>query len=118
MSEEHTHEDGTTHNHEGGNEPHTHDAPAAASTEAPAAPAAPQLGVNDLKLMANIIEVVSNRGAIKANEMAAVGSLYNNLMNFLIANGAVQAPEAQVAEDAPVGEDTEEEIAEEGNDDA
>ncbi len=79
------------------------------------APAAPQLGVNDLKLMANIIEVVSNRGAIKANEMAAVGSLYNNLMNFLIANGAVQAPEAQVAEDAPVGEDTNEEIAEEGN---
>ena len=88
------------------------------ATEAPAAPAAPQLGVNDLKLMANIIEVVSNRGAIKANEMAAVGSLYNNLMNFLIANGAVQAPEAQVAEDAPVGEDTNEEIAEEGNDDA
>jgi hypothetical protein len=82
------------------------------------APAAPQLGVNDLKLMANIIEVVSNRGAIKANEMAAVGNLYNNLMNFLIANGAVQAPEAQVAEDAPVGEDTNEEIAEEGNDDA
>lgn len=87
------------------------------------APAAPQLGVNDLKLMANIIEVVSNRGAIKANEMAAVGNLYNNLMNFLIANGAVQAPEAQVAEDAPVGEDTNEEIAEEtveeeGSDDA
>lgn len=87
------------------------------------APAAPQLGVNDLKLMANIIEVVSNRGAIKANEMAAVGNLYNNLMNFLIANGAVQAPEAQVAEDAPVGEDTNEEIAEntveeEGSNDA
>ena len=46
------------------------------------APAGPQLGVNDLKLMANIIEVVSNRGAIKANEMAAVGNLYNVLMNF------------------------------------
>ena len=89
-----------------------------APTEETTAPATPQLGVNDLKLMANIIEVVSNRGAIKANEMAAVGNLYNNLMNFLIANGAVQAPEAQVAEDAPVGEDTNEEIAEEGNKDA
>jgi hypothetical protein len=85
----------------------------AEETTATEAPAAPQLGVNDLKLMANIIEVVSNRGAVKANEMAAVGSLYNNLMNFLIANGAVQAPEAQVAEGAPVGEDTNEEIAEE-----
>ena len=45
---------------------------------------APTLGVNDLKLMANIIEVVSNRGAIKANEMQAVGMLYNNLMTFLV----------------------------------
>ena len=102
MSEEHTHEDGTTHNHEGGNEPHTHDSPADASTEAPAAP---QLGVNDLKLMANIIEVVSNRGAIKANEMAAVGSLYNNLMNFLIANGAIQPAAPEVAEEVEATEE-------------
>jgi len=63
---------------------------------------APQLGVNDLKLMANILEVVSNRGAIKANEMAAVGTLYNNLMTFLIANGAVEMPVPEVqAEQAP-----------------
>jgi hypothetical protein len=67
---------------------------------------APALGVNDLKLMANIIEVVSNRGAIKANEMAAVGSLYNNLMNFLISNGAIQAeaPEVSDEEVAATGE--------------
>ena len=65
---------------------------------------APALGVNDLKLMANIIEVVSNRGAIKASEMAAVGSLYNNLMNFLVANGAVEVPESQVADDCDMGE--------------
>ena len=67
---------------------------------AESAAAAPALGVNDLKLMANIIEVVSNRGAIKANEMAAVGSLYNNLMNFLIANGAIQTAAPEVADDA------------------
>ena len=73
------------------------------------APAAPALGVNDLKLMANIIEVVSNRGAIKANEMAAVGSLYNNLMNFLVANGAVDVSESQVADDGDMGELTGEE---------
>ena len=36
-------------------------------------------------------------------------------MKFLIANGAVQQPEAQVAPNAPVGEDTVEEIADEGN---
>ena len=79
-----------------------------AETAESAAPA-PALGVNDLKLMANIIEVVSNRGAIKASEMAAVGSLYNNLMNFLVANGAVEVPESQVADDGDMGELTGEE---------
>ncbi len=74
---------------------------------AESAEAAPALGVNDLKLMANIIEVVSNRGAIKANEMAAVGSLYNNLMNFLVANGAVEvytARNAPSTDDGDMGE--------------
>ena len=78
------------------------------NTEVPQAPA---LGVNDLKLMANVLEVVSNRGAIRANEMAAVGGLYNLLVNFLVANGAVEVNEPEVSEDAEVGEDTEEEIS-------
>jgi len=77
---------------------------------------APTLGVNDLKLMANIIEVVSNRGAIKANEMQAVGMLYNNLMTFLVANGAVEVPQPEVNNDAPVGED-EAEVETEGESD-
>ena len=58
----------------------------------------PGLGVADLKLMANVLEVVSNRGAIRANEMAAVGQLYNTLMTFLIANGAITPPNAQEAD--------------------
>jgi hypothetical protein len=59
---------------------------------------APQLGIADLKLMANIIDVVSNRGAIKANEMQAVGGLYNNLMTFLVANGAIELPQPEAEE--------------------
>ena len=70
--------------------------PAEGTTEAPQAPS---LGVNDLKVMANIIEVVSNRGAIRANEMAAVVNVYNILMNFLIANGAVKPAEENTAEE-------------------
>ena len=77
----------------------------ATATEEQQEVTAPTLGVNDLKLMANIIEVVSNRGAIKANEMQAVGMLYNNLMTFLVANGAVEVPQPEVNNDAPVGED-------------
>ena len=69
--------------------------------EKPEGGAIPGLGINDLKLMANVLEVVSNRGAIKANEMAAVGTLYNTLMTFLVANGALQQP-------APAEESTEE----------
>ncbi len=79
------------------------------------APQAPSLGVNDLKVMANIIEVVSNRGAIRANEMAAVGNVYNILMNFLIANGAVKPAEEQPAEEktdkTPEVAETQEEVS-------
>ena len=41
------------------------------------------INLNDLKLMAHIIKVVSARGAIQADEMTTVGSLYNKLEAFL-----------------------------------
>jgi hypothetical protein len=44
------------------------------------------LGLADLALMANIIQVTSERGAIKANEMQAVGALYSKLVAFVNAN--------------------------------
>jgi hypothetical protein len=43
------------------------------------------LTLNDLKLMAEVIKVVSSRGAIQADEMAAVGHLFNKLSNFIAA---------------------------------
>lgn len=76
-------------------------APEEAPVETPvAAPAASGFGVNDLKMVVNILEVVSNRGAIKANEMEVVGNLYNKLVNFLVANGAI-TPAAPAAAPAP-----------------
>jgi hypothetical protein len=36
--------------------------------------------------MANIIQVTADRGAIKANEMEAVGALYKKLVTFVNAN--------------------------------
>jgi hypothetical protein len=44
------------------------------------------LGLNDLALMANIIQVTAERGAIKANEMESVGALYKKLVTFVNAN--------------------------------
>jgi hypothetical protein len=53
------------------------------------------LGLADLALMANIIQVTSERGAIKANEMQAVGALYSKLVAFVNANAPKPEPTEQ-----------------------
>lgn len=52
----------------------------------------PSLGVQDLLLMYQIIQVVSQRGAIRADEMANVGGLHDRLKTFLEASGVVKSP--------------------------
>lgn len=41
------------------------------------------LNLDDLKVMMQIIKVVSNRGAIQPEEMALVGNLYAKLAAFV-----------------------------------
>jgi hypothetical protein len=41
------------------------------------------LTINDLNAMKAIIDIASQRGAFKPNEMVAVGSTYNKLSSFL-----------------------------------
>jgi hypothetical protein len=41
------------------------------------------LTVSDLNAMKTIIDLASSRGAFKANEMLAVGTIYNKLSTFL-----------------------------------
>ena len=41
------------------------------------------LNIQDLAVMKGIIDVASERGAFKPNEMAAVGTVYNKLDLFL-----------------------------------
>jgi hypothetical protein len=43
----------------------------------------PELSLTDLALMRNVIEIVSQRGAFKASELASVGQLFNKLNDFL-----------------------------------
>jgi hypothetical protein len=57
-------------------------------TEQTAAPeaapeAAPDLNISDLVALKSIIDVASQRGAFKANELEAVGKTYNKLNTFL-----------------------------------
>lgn len=59
--------------------------------------AAPELTVQDLGNLRAIIDVASQRGAFRAAEMAAVGSVFNRLNDFL---NAVAPPAEQTAEEA------------------
>ena len=43
----------------------------------------PKLTINDLNLMANIINVCSKRGAFNANELKVTGELFEKLSLFL-----------------------------------
>ena len=50
---------------------------------------APGLTLQDLILMAQIIQLGSGRGTFKAEELETVGALYAKMVAFLEANGAV-----------------------------
>ena len=63
----------------------TQAAPAAEETAQPA----PSLTLQDLVLVAQIIQLTSQRGAFKAEELADVGGLYNKLVTFLQSTGAL-----------------------------
>lgn len=50
---------------------------------APQSAAGPDLNVSDLVALKSIIEVATQRGAFKANELEAVGKTFNKLNVFL-----------------------------------
>lgn len=41
------------------------------------------LTIQDLNAVKSIIDIAAQRGSFKANEMAAVGAVYNKLVGFL-----------------------------------
>lgn len=53
-----------------------------------------QLTVEDLNSIKSVIETACSRGAFKADEMLAVGSVYNKLTGFLTAIMAMAQAEA------------------------
>jgi len=52
-------------------------------------PEQPNLALSDLVLLLNLVRVSSERGAIKAEELSAVGTVYDRLHKFLEASGAI-----------------------------
>ena len=59
-----------------------------ASEEPAQGEAGPELTVNDLSQIKQVIDVASQRGAFKPNEMVAVGTIYSKLETFLSAVAA------------------------------
>jgi hypothetical protein len=55
-------------------------------------PAAPSLSIQDLVAVCKIMQIASQRGAIQVSEMSQVGPVYDRIVAFLEANGAVQRP--------------------------
>lgn len=64
------------------------------------APEVPSLSLSDLVLLYNLTKVAADRGAIKAEEMAVVGAVYEKLGKFLQASGAFQPPAAPAEPEA------------------
>jgi hypothetical protein len=65
---------------------------------------APQLQLGDILTATQAIQLASSRGAFKIDEYAQIGTVYNRLVSFLQASGAItqaQAP-TQPAAEAPV----------------
>ena len=64
---------------------------AEATTNTEEQPQGPDLNVSDLAGIKSIIEVATQRGAFKANELEAVGKIFNKLEVFLEAVGNQKA---------------------------
>ena len=64
----------------------------------------PSISLSDLVLVLNLIRVTTERGAIKAEEMSAVGLVYDKLVKFLQASGALSNKDS-TQESAPSPQD-------------
>lgn len=51
------------------------------------------LGVADLTQVLQVFQVVAQRGAFRADELSSVGALYDRLVTFLKATGALKDEE-------------------------
>ena len=51
-------------------------------------PQGPDLNISDLAALKSIVEVATQRGAFKANELEAVGKTFNKLNHFLESVGS------------------------------
>ena len=66
------------------------------------------ISLNDLQVLANIVDLASQRGAFRGNELTQVGAVFDKLSAFLQQVAAAQAANAEGEGEAPAEEGTEE----------
>jgi hypothetical protein len=71
-----------------------------------AQPETPSLALSDLVLLLNLIRASAERGAIRAEEMSEVGSVYTKLIKFLEASGAVKSAQSAASIEQPNSAET------------
>lgn len=82
------------------------------------APATEQgLQLTDLRIMMQILDVVTARGAIKADEMTTVGTLYGKLKTFVDQTTTAATAEQSAEETATATADADAEDSEGGSED-
>ena len=76
------------------------------------APTTPGLGINDLRIFKQIIDICTSRGAFKAEEFTSIGESYDKLASLLgMIDAQAQAEaeaEAEAGEDETADSDTDE----------
>lgn len=72
-------------------------------TEQPETEPTPSLGLQDLVLMAQIIQLATSRASWKPDELSTVGNLYDRLMSFLEASGAIKKSDQPVESETSSG---------------
>ena len=66
------------------------------------------ISLNDLQVLANIVDLASQRGAFRGNEMTQVGAVFDKLTSFLqqvaAAQAATEDSDSESTAEAPVEE--------------
>lgn len=70
----------------------------------PAPADVPRFSLNDLKSLQEIVKVATERGAFRANELSAIGSVYDRLSGFLAAGEVASQPDGETPADESTGE--------------
>ena len=73
--------------------------------ESPVEGTAPDgISLNELQLLANIVDLATQRGAFRGNELSQVGGIYDKLTSFLTAVQEQQDANAEASGEAPEAE--------------